>query len=51
MELTKLQPQLYQCKPPKQATSAIQGLTAYFHVVRCDLAAHYNFAWLPLSVP
>lgn len=44
MEVTKLEPQFYQCKPPKQAISANQGITVYFQVVGCGLAAHLNFA-------
>lgn len=42
--VTKLEPRFYQCKFPKQATSAIQGVAVYFQVVGCGLAAHLNFA-------
>lgn len=44
MEVTKVQPQFYQYKPPKEATLPIQRLVVYFQVVNCGLAGHLSFA-------
>lgn len=38
MEVTKLEPQFYPCKPPKRVASAIQGLAVYTSSTMAGLA-------------
>lgn len=46
MEVTKLEPQFYPCKPPKQAASAIQGLAVY----TCQYHGWPGHFFAPLSL-